>query len=72
MAKQLTAAAVKRYRAGRGRREIPDGGCPGLYVVIQAGGYRSWAMRFRRPSGKSAKLTLGPVDLSPSTASHGA
>ena len=64
MAKQLTAAAVKRYRAGRGRREIPDGGCPGLYVVIQAGGYRSWAMRFRRPSGKSAKLTLGPVDLS--------
>jgi hypothetical protein len=64
MAKQLTAAAVKKYRPAKGRREIPDGGCPGLYVVIQAGGYRSWAMRFRRPSGKSAKLTLGPVDLS--------
>ena len=64
MAKQLTAAAVKKYRAGSGRREIPDGGCPGLYVVIQPGGYRSWAMRFRRPSGKSAKLTLGRVDLS--------
>jgi integrase len=64
MAKQLTAAAVKKYRSGRVRREIPDGGCPGLYVVIQASGHRSWAMRFRRPSGKSAKLTLGPVDLS--------
>jgi integrase len=64
MAKQLTAAAVKKFRPAKGRREIPDGGCPSLYVVIQAGGYRSWAMRFRRPSGKSAKLTLGPVDLS--------
>ena len=64
MAKRLTAAAVNKYRPGKGRREIPDGGCPGLYVVIQAGGHRSWAMRFRRPSGKSAKLTLGPVDLS--------
>jgi len=64
MAKQLTAAAVKKYRPAKGRREIPDGGCPGLYVVIQAGGHRSWAMRFRRPSGKSAKLTLGLVDLS--------
>ena len=64
MAKTLTAAAVKNYRPGKGRREIPDGGCPGLYLVIQASGHRSWAMRFRRPNGKPAKLTLGPVDLS--------
>ena len=64
MAKTMTAAAVKNYRPGKGRREIPDGGCPGLYLVIQASGHRSWAMRFRRPNGKPAKLTLGPVDLS--------
>src|SRR5450759_4351463 len=38
--------------------------CPGLFLVIQASGHKSWAMRFRRPSGKPAKLTLGPVDLS--------
>jgi integrase len=64
LAKTLTAAAVKNYRPGKGRREIPDGGCPGLYLVIQASGRRSWAMRFRRPNGKPAKLTLGPVDMS--------
>jgi integrase len=64
MAKTLTAIAVKKYRPGKGRREIPDGGCPGLYIVIQASGHRSWALRFRRPSGRPAKLTLGPIDLS--------
>jgi hypothetical protein len=60
----LTAPAVQRLRAGKERREIPDGGCAGLYLIIQPGGARSWALRFRRPGGKTAKLTLGPVDLS--------
>ena len=64
MPKTLTTLAVKNYRPGKGRREIPDGGCPGLRLVIQSSGHRSWALRFRRPSGKPAKLTLGPVDLS--------
>jgi hypothetical protein len=64
MAKMLTVAAIQRLRAGKRRREIPDGGSPGLYLIIQPTGKKSWAMRFRRPSGKSAKLTLGPVDLS--------
>lgn len=63
MAKQLTAAAVERLRPDKERREVPDGGCSGLYLIIQPSGVKSWAMRFRRPSGKSAKLTLGPVDL---------
>ena len=63
MAKPLTAAAVLRLRPGPQRREIRDGACGGLRLVIQPSGHRSWAMRFRRPSGKSAKLTLGPVDL---------
>jgi hypothetical protein len=63
MAKQLTAAAAQRLRPGKVRREIRDGGCPGLYLIIQSGGHRSWALRFRRPGGKPAKLTLGPADL---------
>src|SRR5262249_26012474 len=45
------------------RREISDAGCPGLHLVIQPSGVKSWAMRFRRPDGRSAKLTLGAVDI---------
>jgi Arm DNA-binding domain len=52
-----------RLRPGKQRREVRDGGCPGLRLVIQVSGYKSWALRFRRPGGQSAKLTLGPVDL---------
>jgi integrase len=62
VAKQLTAAAVQRLRPGKVRREIPDRG--GLHLIIQPSGHKSWALRFRRPGGKTAKLTLGPVDLS--------
>jgi integrase len=61
---KLTSASVERLRPGKERREIPDSGCPSLRLVIQTSGHKSWAMRFRRPSGRSAKLTLGPVDLS--------
>jgi integrase len=63
-AKNLTAAAVARLRPATVRREIADSGCPGLYLVVQPSGKKSWAMRFRRPSGKQGKLTLGTVDLS--------
>src|SRR5437660_7751968 len=64
MAKQLTAAAVRNFRPGGARREIRDGGAQGLWLVVQSTGHKSFALRFRRPSGKPAKLTLGPVDLS--------
>ena len=61
---KLTSASVEKYRPDKtGRREIPDAGCPGLRLIIQSSGAKSWAMRFRRPTGKSAKLTLGPVLL---------
>lgn len=62
MAKQLTAAAVQWLRPDKARREIRDGGCAGLYLIIQTSGHKSWALRFRRPGGRPAKLTLGPVD----------
>ncbi|MEJ0093116.1 MAG: integrase arm-type DNA-binding domain-containing protein [Methylocella sp.] len=42
--------------------EISDGGCPGLRLVVFPTGRKSWIMRFRRPDGRSAKLTLGPFD----------
>lgn len=63
MAKRLTAPSVERLKVGEARREIPDGGCAGLYLVIQPSGVKSWAMRYRRPGGRTAKLTLGRVDL---------
>src|SRR5689334_18941679 len=64
MAKTLTAPAVLKLRPGKERHEIADGGCAGLYLIIQPTGRKSWALRFHRPGGKTAKLTLGPVDLS--------
>ena len=67
MAKVLTAAAVAKVTAPSNAKyavEIPDAGARGLRLSIQPSGTKSWILRFRRPNGKSAKLTLGPVDLS--------
>ena len=63
MSKQLTAIAVAaakpKYRAGAPiRTEIHDRGCPGLYLIVQPSGAKSWALRYRI-AGKSRKLTLG-------------
>jgi integrase len=62
----LTAAAVLKYAPQAKRREIADSKGPGLYLVIQPKptGTKTWAVRFRRPDGRPAKLTLGKVDLS--------
>jgi hypothetical protein len=62
--KTLTSAAVAKMKPGAVRCEIRDGGAAGLYLVVQPSGAKSWALRLRRPSGKTAKLTLGTVDLS--------
>jgi integrase len=62
MAKRLTPLSVRKLRPGKVRREIPDGAMPGLHLVIQPTGRRVWALRLRRPDGRSAKVTLGPVD----------
>jgi integrase len=63
-AKVLTEAAVARLKPDRKRREIPDARAAGLYLMIQPSGARSWALRFRRPDGRNAKLTLGPACFS--------
>ncbi|HWJ72932.1 MAG TPA: integrase arm-type DNA-binding domain-containing protein [Kaistia sp.] len=59
MAKALTAASVEKLKPDPERRlEIPDALVPGLYLVIQPSGKKSWAARFR-VNGKPKKLTLG-------------
>jgi integrase len=60
MAKPLTAISVAKARAGTDRREIPDPGCRGLYLVVQPSGVKSWAARYRAYR-RSVKLTLGPA-----------
>jgi integrase len=57
MARGLTAKAIENAKPGPTRREIPDAGCRGLYLVVQPSGARSWAVRYRH-EGQSRKLTL--------------
>jgi integrase len=60
MARPLTAQSVDRLKPDPAKRlEVPDGLLPGLYLVIQPSGARSWAVRYRR-NGQTRKLTLGP------------
>ena len=66
MAKVLTAQAVAKMKPTRGGslpREEPDAGAPGLRLVIYPSGKKSWALRFRRPDNRTAKLVLGTVSL---------
>src|SRR5262249_31264226 len=50
--------SVENAKPSTERREIPDRGCRGLYLVVQPSGARSWAIRFRL-DGKPCKQTLG-------------
>ena len=47
MAKGLTTKSIENLKAGAARREVPDGSCAGLYLVVQPTGVRSWAARYR-------------------------
>lgn len=56
----LTVKSVEAAKADPGkRRELPDAALPGLYLVVQPAGGKSWAVRYRA-DGKPRKLTLGP------------
>jgi integrase len=59
----LTPIAVASYKPHKVRREIPDDRATGLFLIVQPTGAKSWAVRLRRPNKKSAKLTLGKVNL---------
>jgi integrase len=58
MAKRLTDVTIRNLKPDPVRREIPDAGCAGLYLISQPSGARSWALRYRF-NGKPTKLTLG-------------
>lgn len=65
MADLLTVKFVERLKPDKVRREVPDAHIPGLYLVVQPSGAKSWAIRYRS-KGKPTKLTLGSwpqVDL---------
>jgi len=55
--KGFTDIAIRNLAAGNTRREIPDLGCAGLYVIVQPSGKKSYAVRFRF-DGRPKKLTL--------------
>jgi integrase len=55
---RLTIKNVEAMRPDTDRREVSDGHMPGLYLVIQPSGARSWAVRYRH-HGQSRKHTLG-------------
>ena len=57
MTKTLTAKSVENIKPRSARQEIPDGGCRGLYLVVQTSGLKSWAVRYRY-EGRPKKLTL--------------
>jgi integrase len=57
MNKVLTDIAIRNMKPGVNRREVPDAGARGLYVVIQPSGLKSFAVRYRF-AGMPRKLTL--------------
>jgi len=49
MSKKLTGIAIEKIKPHPDKRlEIADAGKPGLYLVIQPNGRKSWAVRYRR------------------------
>jgi integrase len=54
---RLTDISVKNMKPGAARREIPDAGQRGLYVIVQPTGRKVYAVRYRF-AGKTRKLTL--------------
>ncbi len=59
----LTARSVDAMKSDPDhRKEIPDGVVPGLYLVVQPSGKKSWALR-TRIAGRPVKITLGKVSI---------
>jgi integrase len=58
MPRTLTARTVETIKPLSHRQEIPDAYMPGLYLVVQPSGARSWAIRYRM-DGRSRKHTIG-------------
>jgi integrase len=54
---KLTTKFIENVKPAPVRREIPDSGCRGLYLVLQPTGRKAWAVRYRF-EGTPRKLTL--------------
>ena len=63
MARGFNDIAIRNLKPGDKRRELPDPGARGLYVIVEPSGFKSFAVRFRF-DGKTRKLALGPISLS--------
>jgi integrase len=62
--KRFTDIAIKNLKPKDRAYEVPDPARGlGLRVVVWPEGKKSFIVRYRRPNGKSAKLTLGQVPL---------
>ena len=59
---RLTSKAVEAIKPADFRREIPDSHMPGLYLIVQPSGAKSWAVRYRH-HGKTRKHTIGPYPV---------
>lgn len=55
----LTVKFIDNIKPSDQRKEVPDGDCTGLYLMVQPTGTKGWVMRFRW-EGKQCKMTLGP------------
>ncbi len=67
-------AKPQRNAAGKLiRAEYSDAACPGLRLIVQHTGSRSWALRYRRPDGRTAKKTFpGTLSLAAARAAASA
>ena len=61
-APKFTDISIRNMKPGPTRRELPDPGARGLYLVVQPSGAKSFAVRYRF-KGKPRKLTLGELPL---------
>jgi integrase len=55
----LTDVSVRKAAPTTKRQEIADGQTPGLYLLVQPSGSKSFAVRYSR-QGRVKKVTLGP------------
>jgi integrase len=54
---KLSTKFIENIKPAVARREIPDSGCRGLFLIVQPTGRKAWAVRYRF-GGKTKKLTL--------------
>lgn len=58
---KFTVEAIKKIKATDARQEIADTECPGLYLIVQTTGAKSYVTRYRF-NGERRKKALGPAD----------